>query len=115
MRFAVELSMSMASRLPTSISAPRVVEPEATPRRAPTDHFTYQGSGRTNANALGPVAFRLSNPVCGLEFVGQPACNWGDHEVVVVLRPTAMLVVRAVDAISGAVVSDVPTGVRCAL
>ena len=63
--------------------------------------------GPYDANALGPVAFGLSNPVCGLEFVGQPACNWGDHEVVVVLRPTAMLVVRAVDAISGAVVSDV--------
>jgi hypothetical protein len=63
--------------------------------------------GPYDENAIGPVALGLPNPVCGLEFVGEPTCNWGDHEVVLVVRATALLVVRAVDAISGAVVSDV--------
>lgn len=63
--------------------------------------------GPYDENAIGPVAFGLPNPMCGLEFVGQPECNWGDHEVVIVVRAKAMLVVRAVDAASGVVVSDV--------
>ncbi|HEX5053178.1 MAG TPA: sigma-70 family RNA polymerase sigma factor [Planctomycetota bacterium] len=69
--------------------------------------FRIPRIGPYDANAIGPVCFGLPDPLCGLEIVGEPVCSWGDRDVVVVVRPTATLVVRAVDATSGAVVRDV--------
>ena len=63
--------------------------------------------GPYDANARGTVRFGLPQPACGLELVGEPTCSWGDRDVVIVAQPIRRLVVRAVDASSGAVVRDV--------
>jgi len=69
--------------------------------------FRMPRIGPYDANDVGPVEFALTDPTCGLELLAAPTCGWGDRGVRLLARATATLVVRAIDATTGAPVHDV--------
>ncbi|HZN39693.1 MAG TPA: sigma-70 family RNA polymerase sigma factor [Planctomycetota bacterium] len=69
--------------------------------------FVMPRVGPFDPERRGPVCFGLPRPAEGFELVGEPTCNWGDHDVRLVVKPAATLVVRAVDAVTGDLVPDV--------
>lgn len=75
--------------------------------------FCMPRVGPYDASARGPVEFGSPDATCGLVWEGVPTANWGDQDLRLVVPSAATLVVRAVDATTGAPVAIVD--VACAM